>query len=71
MTASPQGPFRLEAAMLGALPAIDHFLSRLGLARLLDDYVPSGDGRVRLTHQVDRCRGAQSDALASAAVLDE
>ena len=35
--------------MLGALPVIDHFLSRLGLARLLDEYVPSGDGRVRLT----------------------
>jgi hypothetical protein len=35
--------------MLGALPVIDHFLSRLGLARLLDGYVPSGDGRVRLT----------------------
>ena len=49
MTASPQGPFRLEAEMLGALPVIDHFLSRLGLARLLDEYVPSGDGRVRLT----------------------
>lgn len=49
MTASPQGPFRLEAEMLGALPVIDHFLCRLGLARLLDEYVPSGDGRVRLT----------------------
>ena len=46
---SPQGPFRLEEEKLGALPVVDHFLSRLGLARLLDEYVPATDGRVRLT----------------------
>ena len=34
--------------MLGALPVVDHFLSRLGVARLLDEYVPSADRRVRL-----------------------
>lgn len=48
MTASPQGPFRLEEEVLGALPVIDHFCSRLGLARLLDEYMPSTDRRVRL-----------------------
>ncbi|MHB8335738.1 MAG: IS1634 family transposase [Acidimicrobiales bacterium] len=49
MMSSPQGPFRLEEEKLGALPVVDHFLSRLGLARLLDEYVPATDGRVRLT----------------------
>lgn len=34
--------------MLGALPVVDHFCSRLGLARLLDEYVPPTDRRVRL-----------------------
>ena len=34
--------------MLGALPVVDHFLARLGVARLLDEYVPSTDRRVRL-----------------------
>jgi hypothetical protein len=48
MKASPQGPFRLEAETLGALPVVDHFLSRLGLVRLLDEYVPATDRRVRL-----------------------
>jgi transposase len=48
MTASPEGPFRLETEMLGALPVVDHFLSRLGIAQLLDEYVPSADRRVRL-----------------------
>jgi transposase len=48
MEASPQGPFRLATEMLGALPVVDHFLSRLGVARLLDEYVPCTDGRVRL-----------------------
>jgi transposase len=48
MTASPQGPFRLEEEMLGAVPVVDHFLARLGVARLLDEYVPATDRRVRL-----------------------
>jgi transposase len=48
MKASPQGPFRLEAETLGALPVVDHFLARLGLVRLLDEYVPATDRRVRL-----------------------
>jgi hypothetical protein len=34
--------------MLGALPVVDHFLARLGVAPLLDEYVPSADRRVRL-----------------------
>ena len=48
MMASQQGPFRLEEEVLGALPVVDHFCSRLGLARLLDEYVPLADRRVRL-----------------------
>jgi transposase len=48
MTASTQGPFRLEEERLGALPVVDHFCSRLGLARLLDEYMPPTDRRMRL-----------------------
>jgi len=48
MTASPQGPFRLGTETLGALPVVDHFLARLGVSRLLDEYVPATDRRVCL-----------------------
>ena len=48
MAASTQGPFRLRTEALGALPVVDHFLGRLGLSRLLDDYLPARDGRLRL-----------------------
>ena len=48
MVSSSQGPFRLEEERLGALPVVEHFLSRLDLARLLDEYVPATDRRVRL-----------------------
>ena len=45
---SPQGPFHLAEEKLGALPVVDHFLSRLGLASLLEEYVASSDRRVKL-----------------------
>lgn len=45
----PSGPFRLRAEALGALPVVDHFARRLRLAELLENYVPSTDGRVRLS----------------------
>jgi hypothetical protein len=48
MVASTRGPFRLHAEVLGALPVVDHFLVRLGLAGLLDDHLPARDGRVQL-----------------------
>ena len=47
-TASSQGPFRLETETLGALPVVDHFIARLGVPRLLEQYIPASDRRVRL-----------------------
>ena len=66
MTASPQGPCRLEPETLGALPVVDHFLARLGLSRLLEQYAPASDRRVRLLGQGNRRRGLQPGALPSA-----
>jgi transposase len=48
MTASTPGPFRLHAEVLGALPVVDHFLERLGLAELLEEHLGAADARVRL-----------------------
>jgi len=48
MTASPQGPFRLDTETLGALAVVDDFLARLGVPRMVDEYVPATDRRVRL-----------------------
>lgn len=48
-SASPDdGPFRLRAEILGALPILNHFMAHLGVDRLLDAYVPARDGRVKL-----------------------
>ena len=41
------GPFDLRPEVLGALPIIDHFLTRLGADALIEDYV-GFDGRARL-----------------------
>lgn len=38
----------METETLGALPVVDHFLSRLGVPRLLEQYIPATDRRVRL-----------------------
>lgn len=43
------GPFRLRAEVLSALPIVDHFLSRLGVDRLLESFVPATDARVKLS----------------------
>ena len=45
-----QGPFELRSERLGPLPLINHFTSRLGLADLIDDTVPTSDGRCRLAY---------------------
>ena len=42
------GPFELQSSRLGALPIIDLFLDRMGLATLLDRHLPGGDPRVSL-----------------------
>ncbi len=42
------GPFELESSRLGALPIVDHFLGRMGLAAMLQRYLPGGDARVSL-----------------------
>ena len=38
--------FELSSQVLGALPIVSHFLSRLGLEATLERYLPSGDVRV-------------------------
>lgn len=45
-----QGPFELSTERLGPLPLLNHFISRLGLAELLDAAVPTTDGRCRLAY---------------------
>ena len=42
------GQFELRTEVLGALPVINHFLDRLGVARLLERHVPHDDRRLRL-----------------------
>jgi transposase len=43
------GPFRLRAEVLGAMPIVEHFVGRLALGRLLESFVGSTDGRVKLS----------------------
>ena len=40
-------PFELRSVLLGPLPIINHFCGRLGLRRLLAEYLPDQDARVR------------------------
>jgi transposase len=40
--------YLLDTRVLGALPVVNHFLGRLGLPRLLAEYLPAGDRRVKL-----------------------
>ncbi len=42
------GPFELSSQRLGALPLVNHFWDRAGLAGGLERYLPAGDARVRL-----------------------
>jgi transposase len=39
----------LKSHVVGALPVIDHFLSRMRLERLLDSYLPKPDARSKVT----------------------
>ena len=41
--------YRLQTDILGALPIIYHFLSRLGIDQRLARWVEAGDASVRLT----------------------
>lgn len=43
-------PFELQTKRLGPLPLINHFTQRLGLAELIDEAVPTPDGRCRLAY---------------------
>jgi len=45
---TPADPFALESQRLGALPIVDRFLARMGVAGLLDRHLPAGDARVSL-----------------------
>ncbi|MCA1677435.1 MAG: IS1634 family transposase [Actinobacteria bacterium] len=45
----PGDPFELESQRLGALPIIDRFLGRMGLAARLERCLPGGDARVSLS----------------------
>ena len=47
MVDQPAG-FELDSRLLGPLPVINHFLGRLGLAGLLESYLPANDARTRL-----------------------
>ncbi len=47
-TPTPGGPYRLATRQLGALPIIDWFCARLGLAELLETFVPADDARLKL-----------------------
>ncbi len=42
-------PFTLRSQQLGALPIVNSFLTRMGVARHLDTYLPTDDARLRLT----------------------
>lgn len=44
--------FKLSSEMLGALPIVNHFLTRMGVAGHLDAYLPNNDGRLRLAPAV-------------------
>lgn len=45
---SASGPFELGSETLGALPVVNHFLARMGLAERLDRHLPCDDVRLRL-----------------------
>src|SRR5665213_1690645 len=40
--------FSLKVERLGPLPLVNHFIDRMGLAALLEKYVPSTDPRTRV-----------------------
>ena len=44
----PSGPFELASQQLGPLPVINHFLARLGVHRLIEEYLPADDRRLKL-----------------------
>ena len=48
MSNARTGGFELRTEVLGALPVINHFLGRLGVAELLERHVPHDDRRLRL-----------------------
>ena len=49
-TPQPAARFTLRSERLGPLPLVNHFLQRLGLADLLEQYVPTHDKRCTVSH---------------------
>jgi hypothetical protein len=43
-----QGDYELDSSLIGAMPIVNHFLTRLGLDDALERTVPHADARVRL-----------------------
>lgn len=41
-------PYALRTELLGALPIINHFIDRIGLAASLERFVPHDDARLRV-----------------------
>ena len=48
MTTADPGRFELDTALLGPLPVVNAFCERLGLAGLLEAFVPHDDARLKL-----------------------
>ncbi len=42
------GEFELRSEMIGPLPVVNHFLSRMRIAEILQKYLPNDDARLRL-----------------------
>lgn len=42
------GEFELRSEMIGPLPVVNHFLSRMRIAEILQKYLPNHDARLRL-----------------------
>ena len=45
---SGSGDYGLVSTTLGALPVVNHIVERLGLPGLLEEFLPVGDGRLKL-----------------------
>jgi len=50
MIVKPPQSFELRKERLGPLPIVNHFMDRLGLDALLEEFVPAEDSRVRLPY---------------------
>lgn len=46
----PPEPFTLSTERMGSLPLVNHFIERIGLPALLDQFVPTHDRRCAISH---------------------